>query len=135
MSYFTYSMQCTSVCSHKLRHIRTCNTMTCEKFESTDNRVVAHCSTLNNDIVSKVVIATKFQYLVQAILHNRVGETRTDVGNTCALTHHLLNLRVHEDSATSAEVTRSIGSTSDVGKVLNLIVEVIGKCLEECSAT
>ena len=77
----------------------------------------------------------QFQYLVEAVLDDGVGDTCRDVGYTGSLSQHLFYLRVHKHGASGSQVTGSLRLTGEFGEVAHVVVHVVGEGLDEGAAT
>ena len=95
-------MQRAAIGSHHLRHVASCYLSAGEQFKSSDDRVVLHRATLNDDVCAKVVIATKLEHFVEAVANDGVAQSGGNILDGSAFAHHLFDLRVHEDRAACA---------------------------------
>ena len=130
-----HRLQCTAIGTHQLRSVGAGYLMTCQQFESTHHCIVAHRTTLNNHVLTQIIITMKLQNLIQTVLHHRIRQAGRDVCHSGTLAHHLLHLTVHEHSTTRTKVTRCGSRTSYLGKILHLVSQSLSKSLKERTAT
>ena len=77
----------------------------------------------------------EFQYLIKTVLDDRVRDSGRNISYRSTLSEHLFHLRVHEDGAAGSQVAGSLRLAGELGKIAYRITHVVGKGLDECSAT
>ena len=127
-------MKGTAVGTHQFRHVASCHFGMGEQLKCSYHRIVSHRTTLHNDFASKVLITMEFQYLIQTVLDDRIRDSGRNISYRCALSEHLLHLRVHENGAAGSQVAGSLRLAGELGKIAYRITHVVGKGLDECSA-
>ena len=120
--------------SHQLGDVAPDDLRTCQQLERTDHRVVAHGSTLHHDVPSQLRNVLQFQYLVETVLHDRIGQTGSDVVYRRPFAEHLLHLGVHEHGTPRTQVARTGGTAGRRSEVVRRIAQSIGKRLDERAA-
>ena len=128
-------VQGTTIGTHHLRDVAASHPCMREQLKSTDDRIVLHCTALYDDMLPEVIVTSEFQYLIEAVAHHRIGQSGCNVSHRSAFAQHLLHLGIHKHRTARAEVTGTVGLTSQGGKVLHAVAQTLRKGLDKRSTT
>ena len=128
-------MKGAAVSAHQFRHVASCHFGMSKQLKGPYHRIVSHRTSLYNDFASKVLITMEFQYLIKTVLDDRIRDSGRNISYRCALSEHLFHLRVHEDGAAGSQVAGSLRLAGELGKIAYRIAHIVGKGLDERSAT
>ena len=111
-------IECAPDGAHQLRIVAAEHLSADEFLKGTHHGVILHGSSLHHDVRSQFLGALQTEHLVQAVLHDRVGQSGCNVPEPGSLTECLFHLGVHEHRAAGAQVVGAGGMTGFDRKVL-----------------
>ena len=76
------------------------------QFEGPYDSVVVHGTTLHDKGIAQLFAVLQFQYLVETVFYNRVGEARGNVGDGGPFAQHLFDFRIHKYRAAGSQIAR-----------------------------
>ena len=117
--------------AHDAGDIRADHAAAGDFLECAEHRVIIEGTALDHDVLAERAGGGYLDDLEQGILDDRVGKAGRNVGHLRALLLGLLDLGVHEDRAARAEVDRMLREQGRSGKILDGVVERLGKGLDE----
>ena len=103
-------------------------------LKGTQHRLVVEGTALHDDILTELAHIRQLDDLKEGILYHRICQSRRDIRYRRALLLRLLDIGIHEDGASGAQIHRRLGKERLLREVLCRISQRCGEVLYEGAA-